>query len=100
MRLLEPGDYVIWKGQSVCKILQSHKAHTFLSPDTGLGIQPAGITVDEYAEIKNFTTRWVIQDEDTGMVFIAEGADLLYVNEMQLIAIMAASAEKKKEQNG
>lgn len=103
MKFLEPGDYVIWQRKRICRVLNEVPAagtgfSSFLPPV--LDIRPAGITDSDYAALKNMTTTWRVKDDRNEEEFDASGVDLLYVNEMQLLAIMASLKDRAAPADG
>lgn len=60
-----------------------------MTPTRRPDIKPAGLTDSDWVGILNDTSTWLVQDDNSGDEFEASGADLLYVNEMQVLAIMA-----------
>ena len=105
MGRFEVGDYVIWRQQKICQIESEHvpaplslfgsQVPTLLRGITG--IRPAGLTEADWTQICNDTTRWRVMDCVTQELFRAEGFDLLYVNELQLLALMAGEDGKDDE---
>jgi hypothetical protein len=96
MKILEAGDFAIWQRRRICRLIRQVAPHSFsfTAPSSSLAdIRPAGISDRDYAEIKNMTACWVVEDENTGEEFTAEGGDLLYINEMRVIALMARSKD-------
>lgn len=100
MKLIQPNDYAIWKKQKICRVVKEllRGPEHFLGPGEPIDVVygsmiVAGLTEDDKMRICNETSQWVVRDEATGEEFDARGHELLIVNEMQVIAIMARKGE-------
>ena len=101
MKLLALNDYVIWKKQKICQIV----SEITRGPEHFLGLErpiaeryeyeicPPGMTIDAFMETFNNTSTWKVRDDKTGEEFHANGFDLIYVNEMMMIALMSRKEE-------
>ena len=97
MKLLQPNDYVIWKKRKLCRIVSEvtrGPAH-FLGLERPIAeryasqIHTPGLSADDITQSYNDTSTWVVRDDKTGEEFQCNGFDLVYVNEMKVLAFMA-----------
>lgn len=95
---LQPNDHVIWKKKRICVVLERIPSglQAFLGvppANAHIPITPYGMTRDEHAQICDGAALFRVRDENTGEEFEAHGFDLLYVNPMMVLAVMAKKDE-------
>ena len=101
MKLLAVNDYVIWKKQKLCQIVGeiTRGPEHFLGLEQPIAeryeseVRPAGLSADDFMQTFNDTSTWMVRDDKTGEEFHTNGFDLVYVNEMMVIALMARKEE-------
>jgi len=101
MPLIGPNDYVIYDKKRLCRVLEvlpQFPSNHFMS-GSGFGsqipqilnneVKPAGLTQEDWDGVRNDSNRFLLRDQSNEEVFEAHGHDLLYVNEMLVLALMA-----------
>jgi hypothetical protein len=101
MATLQPNDHVIWKKKKICVVLErlpsGLQAFLGLPPaNAHIPITPYGMTREEHAQICDEAACFRVRDENTGEEFNAHGFDLLYVNPMMVLAVMAKKDEDEQ----
>jgi len=92
---LRSGDHVIWQKKKLCQVVERmppRTGPTFAGvppPGKFLDICPYGMTREEWAKTCDDVTSFRVKDLNNEEVFVAEGYDLLYVNPMIVLAVMA-----------
>jgi len=105
MKLFQPNDYAIWKRSKIVKLVeeQLHGPDHFMGAEEPIHIRlknwiVAGLTEDQKIQQMNDESRWLVRCDQTDKEFVSFGFDLIYVNEMQLIALMAKKGETDEGQ--
>lgn len=101
MKILATGDFVIWQRKRICRIVREPPPREFYKPPLRqTEVKPAGLTHEDWVGILNDTSRWIVQDDNSGEEFEASGYDLHYINEMQVIAVMSRIRDSQPSATG